>query len=150
MAGRSRNTASRSAAANVAASSDPSRSRSASGPENAFCTGTCWSSAKPTSSAIGSSAISALASSESVKCRRSGMPRSLRCGGEVRPGALERLEQHLGRLGAGDAVAAVEHEDRDALDAELGGQQLVLAHGVAVAVAEHHRAGLVEVDAHLC
>ena len=34
---------------------------------NAFWTVTCWSSANPTSSAIGSEAISALASSESVK-----------------------------------------------------------------------------------
>jgi hypothetical protein len=40
---------------------------SASGPENAFCTETCWSSTKPISSAIGSLAISSLASSDSVK-----------------------------------------------------------------------------------
>ena len=32
----------------------PTRSRITSGPENAFCTVTCWSSAKPISSAIGS------------------------------------------------------------------------------------------------
>ena len=67
MAGRSRNTGSRSAAASVAASIEPRRSLSASGPENAFWTETCWSSAKPMSNAIGSEAMSALASSESVK-----------------------------------------------------------------------------------
>jgi hypothetical protein len=38
-----------------------------SGPSNAFWTVICWSSANPTSSAIGSDAISAFASSESVK-----------------------------------------------------------------------------------
>ena len=43
---------------------------------NAFCTVTCWSSAKPISSAIGSVAISLLASSESVKWRRSGTQQS--------------------------------------------------------------------------
>ena len=37
---------------------------------------TCWSSTKPTSRAIGSDAISALASSDSVKWRRSGTSRS--------------------------------------------------------------------------
>jgi hypothetical protein len=47
MAGRSRKTGSRSAAASVAASSDPSRCLIASGPEKAFWTETCWSSAKP-------------------------------------------------------------------------------------------------------
>jgi hypothetical protein len=60
----------------VAASSAPRRSRSANGPVNAFCTVTRWSSSKPTSNAIESEAISALASSESVKNRRSGTCRS--------------------------------------------------------------------------
>jgi hypothetical protein len=46
---------------------EPSRSRSFSGPRKACCTVIRWSSANPTSSAIGSEAISALASSESVK-----------------------------------------------------------------------------------
>src|SRR5436190_10696160 len=63
---------SRSAVARASGSSVPRRSFSTSGPENAFCTGTCWSSAKPTSRAIGSEAISSFASSESVKYRRSG------------------------------------------------------------------------------
>ncbi len=61
------NTGSRSAVASVSASIAPSRSFSASGPANAFRTVTRWSSAKPTSSAIGSEAIRALASSASVK-----------------------------------------------------------------------------------
>jgi hypothetical protein len=50
----------------------PSRSFSASGPRKAFITVTRWSSSKPTSSAIGSAAIRAFASSDSVKYRRSG------------------------------------------------------------------------------
>jgi len=41
-------------AAIVPASSVPIRSRSIFGAENAHCTGTCWSSAKPMRSAIGS------------------------------------------------------------------------------------------------
>src|SRR3954447_20816283 len=73
IAGRSRNTGSRSAEASVAASIEPSRSFRSSGPENAFWTVICWSSTKPTSSAIGSVAMSWLASSESVKWSRSGM-----------------------------------------------------------------------------
>src|SRR4051812_4746213 len=73
MAGRSRKIGSRSASAIAAASSEPRRSFSACGPAKAFCTVTCWSSAKPIRSAIGSVAISSLASSESVKWRRSGM-----------------------------------------------------------------------------
>ena len=55
--------------ARVAASSVPSRRRISSGPENAFCTVTCWSSTNPTSSASGSSASSRSASSSPVKCR---------------------------------------------------------------------------------
>jgi hypothetical protein len=51
----------------VSASIEPSRCFSASGPSKAFRTVMRWSSANPTSSAIGSLAISALASSESVK-----------------------------------------------------------------------------------
>ena len=39
---------------NVSASNPPRRSRSTSGPANAFCTVTCWSSTSPTSSASGS------------------------------------------------------------------------------------------------
>jgi hypothetical protein len=65
--GLSKNTGSRSADASVAASIAPSRSLSASGPWNAFITVTRWSSSNPTSSAIGSDAIRALASSDSVK-----------------------------------------------------------------------------------
>jgi len=60
-------------AESAAASRVPTRSRSASGPANAFWTVTCWSSAKPISSAIGSLAISSLDSSDSVKYRRSGI-----------------------------------------------------------------------------
>src|SRR5215213_5587004 len=71
-AGRSRKTGSRSVAASRPASSVPTRSLIASGPENAFWTVTCWSSAKPISSASGSRAISSLAASESVNHRRSG------------------------------------------------------------------------------
>ena len=57
-------------------SSVPSRCFSRSGPRNACCTVTCWSSAKPTSSANGSSASSRHASSSSVNQSASGMPRS--------------------------------------------------------------------------
>src|SRR3954462_2223639 len=67
----------------------------------------------------------------------------------VGPGALERLEQRVGRLGAGDAVAPAEHEERHALDAELRGEQLVLAHGVAVAAAVGDRERLLVGDAGL-
>jgi hypothetical protein len=67
MAGGVRKIGSRSADAIAAASSVPRRSRSASGPEKAFWTVTCWSRAKPMSSAIGSEAMRALASSDSVK-----------------------------------------------------------------------------------
>src|SRR3954468_4797687 len=73
IAGRSRKTGSRSADASVSASIEPSRSFRSSGPANAFCTVICWSSTNPTSSAIGSLAISRLASSESVKWSWSGM-----------------------------------------------------------------------------
>ena len=70
IAGFSRNTRS-SSAGSVAAirpgSSVPSRRSSSSGPLNAFCTVTCWSSAKPISSATGSRASSAFASSSPVK-----------------------------------------------------------------------------------
>src|SRR5262245_7654511 len=99
MAGGVRKIGSRSAAAIAAGSSEPRRSSSTYGPENAFWTVTCWSSAKPISSAIGSVAMSALASSESVKYRRSGtkprlpvavlLPRARR----RRPAAEAEVEQ---------------------------------------------------------
>ena len=56
----------------VRASSDPMRLRSSSGPEKAFWTVTCWSSAKPMSSASGSAAISSSASRLPVNGRWSG------------------------------------------------------------------------------
>src|SRR5688500_5907548 len=61
------------------ASSVPSRSSSTFGPEKAFCTGTCWSSANPIRSAIGSLTRSRSASSSPVKWSRSVvMPRMVR------------------------------------------------------------------------
>src|SRR4051812_27632964 len=54
------------------ASSEPVRLRSSSGPENAFCTVTCWSSANPISRARGSVASSSSASRSPVKGRWSG------------------------------------------------------------------------------
>ena len=60
-----------SVAASRAASNVPTRSRITSGPSNAFCTVTCWSRANPISSASGSLTRSRLATSESVKYRRS-------------------------------------------------------------------------------
>ena len=77
IAGFSRNAASSFAGSVFAmrpGSSVPSRCFSFSGPVNAVGTGTCWSSAKPISSAIGSSTRSRSASSFPVKWRRSGMP----------------------------------------------------------------------------
>src|SRR5262249_16648894 len=63
-------------------SSVPTRSLIFSGPEKAVCTGTCWSSANPISSAIGSLASSASASSFPVKWSLDGTLRcySARCG----------------------------------------------------------------------
>ena len=93
------------ARATRAGSSVPSRSRSTSGPANAFCTVTCWSSAKPTSSASGSSTSSALASSESVKCRRSVMQAASGIVARTRvppPAGLSTLEaaaEHLDAVG---------------------------------------------------
>ena len=55
IAGCSRNASSRSSVASFFGSSVPARCFSTYGPANAFCTGTCWSIAKPTSSANGSS-----------------------------------------------------------------------------------------------
>ena len=49
IAGFSRNASSRSSFASFFGSSVPTRCLSTSGPANAFCTGTCWSIAKPTS-----------------------------------------------------------------------------------------------------
>src|SRR6266540_5679551 len=75
MAGFSRKTSSSRPGSVLAisrASSPPSRCFSLSGPEKAVCTGTCWSSAKPTSSANGSCARSASASVFPVKWRASG------------------------------------------------------------------------------
>src|SRR3954449_6875819 len=100
MAGRSRKAGSRSAEASVAASREPRRSRSASGPEKAFWTETCWSSAKPTSSAIGSEAISVFASSESVKYRRSGT-RTILIGVTSLHGTEARITRLVGGAGAG-------------------------------------------------
>ena len=61
-----------SVAAILPGSSVPSRCFSFSGPWNAVCTGTCWSSAKPISSANGSRARSSSASSTPVKWSFSG------------------------------------------------------------------------------
>ena len=82
IAGRSRNTRSSrpgSIAAIAAASSEPTRRFSSSGPENAFCTVTCWSSAKPTRSASGSLTSSLSASSSPVKWRRSVVATGAEC-----------------------------------------------------------------------
>ena len=70
MAGRVRK-ASASSSGGVAAmragSRCPSRRFSSSGPEKAFCTVTCWSSANPIRSALGSLAMSRFASGSGVK-----------------------------------------------------------------------------------
>ena len=42
--------------------------------------------------------------------------RGLRLG--IAAGRLQRLEEQLGRLGAGDPVAPVDDEERDAVDAD--------------------------------
>ncbi len=60
IAGFSRNAGSRSSFASFRGSSVPTRCFSASGPAKAFCTGTCWSIAKPIRSANGSCASSSL------------------------------------------------------------------------------------------
>src|SRR5438046_1785661 len=61
-------------------SSVPTRRRRTSGPANAFCTGTCWSMAKPTSSANGSLASRRQASRSSVTYSDSGTrPDPTRC-----------------------------------------------------------------------
>src|SRR3954468_23382870 len=113
IAGRSRNTGSRSAVASVSASIDPRRSLSTSGPENAFCTVTCWSSANPTSSAIGSFAISALASSLSVKYSASGIDRQ--------PELLDRVVAELVLLDlAGDRHRQVVNEQHVARHLVVG------------------------------
>ena len=66
-AGFSRNAASTWPGSRCAISSVPRRSLILSGPANAVWTGTCWSSAKPISSASGSEARSSFASSLFVK-----------------------------------------------------------------------------------
>ena len=62
----------------AAGSRCPSRVRSSSGPENAFCTVTCWSRQKPIRSAFGSSASRRSASSSPVNGSRSGRVRASR------------------------------------------------------------------------
>src|SRR5688500_14663983 len=109
MAGRSRNTGSRSIAASAPASSVPARRRRTSGPSKAFWTVTCWSRTKPMTSASGSRAISSLASSESVKYSRSGtalQPRTASREAEVdRLDALRRRQ--LGDHAADEALDVV-------------------------------------------
>ncbi|MBA2282546.1 MAG: DinB family protein, partial [Acidimicrobiia bacterium] len=60
---------------------------------------------------------------------------------------LEGGEQHVAGLRARDGVAPVEHEERDAADAELTGLALVGPHVGCVAVAAEHLAHLVLVEA---
>src|SRR6185437_13932584 len=71
----------------------------------------------------------------------SGKPKSVRsrcrrcCAlDRLRPRALERLQQDVARLRAGHGVAAVEHEEGDAGDADGGGLALVVTHLVRDAV----------------
>src|SRR4051794_3213067 len=97
IAGRRRNTGSRSASASVAASIDPRRSLRSSGPANAFWTVICWSSTKPTSRAIGSVAMRRFASSESVKWSWSGMQRSYRRSSNQTYGHEQPATLQLGR-----------------------------------------------------
>src|ERR671921_1334059 len=92
MTGFSKNTGSRSADASVAASIAPRRCFSASGPSNAFITVTRWSSSNPTSRAIGSEAIRALASSDSVKYRRAGTPPIVAAGANGRNTRMAKSE----------------------------------------------------------
>src|SRR5919202_594379 len=146
IAGRSGTTGSRSAWPSGAASSAPSRSRRASGPEKAFCTGTCWSSAKPISRAIGSEAMRAFASSESVKCRRSGTRRSYP-GGDPQVPAETRRPAHAGRLNelAWRRLAHVLAPLRE-LDVQVDDDALELLAGVVAARGSKRRHGrLVEV-----
>ena len=59
-----------------------------------------------------------------------------------RPRLLERLQQDVGRLRARDAVAAVDHEEWDAVDAQLGRLSLFGADFLAVGVTRKYRARL--------
>ena len=65
------------------------------------------------------------------------------------PAALEERGEDLGRLRAGGAEAAVDHEARDGADAERGGGLLVLAHLRGEAVGRQRLAHLVRVQADL-
>ena len=64
------------------------------------------------------------------------------------PRLLQGGEHRLRRLRAGDAVRAVEHEERDAGDPQLARLELVMAHivGVRVAVEDLANRRLVEAD----
>src|SRR5689334_14920278 len=72
IAGLVANASARSIAASLRGSSVPARSFNTYGPANAFCTVTCWSIAKPTSSANGSCASSSQAFGSSVNQSASG------------------------------------------------------------------------------
>ena len=67
-------------------------------------------------------------------------------GFDLTPRALERLQNELGGLRAGDGVAAADHEERNALDAELVRLGLVFAHLVRVGVGRERRSDLVAIE----
>src|SRR4051794_23958499 len=96
IAGFSAKSGSRSIAASFFGSSVPARCLSTYGPANAFITVTCWSIAKPTSSANGSSASSFAASGSSVNQSASGTVPILRNGV---PKARDRDAEGPGRGG---------------------------------------------------
>ena len=83
--------------------------------------------------------------------RRQGLPHEPRAVGLVvsLQARSRAWSMTSGGLRAGDAVAAAEDEERDAVDAELRGRALVRADRVGVAVAVEHRARLVGVEAGL-
>src|SRR5215211_2919497 len=92
--------------------------------------------------------------------RRGGRSRSdrlvSRAGSRLRRGArglaaglLERLEEDLARLRTGDAVAPVEHEERDPVDAERAGLVDVGADFRRERVAGEHLTGVALRDADL-
>src|SRR3954454_5038178 len=108
IAGFSAKSGARSIAASFFGSSVPARSSRTYGPANAFITVTCWSIAKPTSSAKGSRASSSHACGSSVNQRASGIPPILL----VHP---QRDRAHVplaALLHREHAAPAVLHEDR--------------------------------------
>src|SRR5689334_17301312 len=103
IAGLVANASARSIAASFRGSSVPARSFSTYGPANAFCTVTCWSIAKPTSSANGSCARSSQAFGSSVNQSAAGTRRILRrrfvlFGGRLADHGFERVPKPVAEV----------------------------------------------------